>query len=96
MHDVRREVVLGSVLLPVLNQVLEWAVDLGVGMVCCAVEAGAVTHWRSAVYDGLAEQVGEVGDMLALRMPDWVQKGFRSVAKAAARLFGYSAVSALT
>ena len=35
-------------------------------------------------------------EILALRMPVCVQKGCNSTAKAAARLSGYSAVSALT
>ena len=42
-----------------LNEILEWAAGLGVSVVCCAVEAGAVTYWRSAV-DGLAEQEGRL------------------------------------
>ena len=62
MQDVWRKVMLRGVLLPVLDEVLERAAGFWVSVVCCAVEAGAVTYWRSAMYDRLAEQVGEVRD----------------------------------
>ena len=75
---------LKGVLLPVLEEVLKCAACFGISVVCCAVEAGAVTN-------RLAKS-----EMLALQVPVCVQKGCRSAARAEARLSGYSAVRALT
>ena len=62
MQDVRGEIMLGGVLLPVLDEVLKGAAGFWIGVICRAVEAGAFTYWGSAMYDWLAEQIGEVGD----------------------------------
>ena len=61
-YDVRGELMLGCVLVPVLNDVLKGAAGFGVGVICCASEAGAVADWRPAAHDGFAEQVGKVRD----------------------------------
>ena len=62
LHNVWGEVMLKGVLLPVLNEVLKGTASFWVGVICCAVKAGAITHWGPAVYNWLAEQIGEIGD----------------------------------
>ena len=62
MHNVRGEVVLRGVLLPVLNKVLKGAGGFWIGVICCTSEAGAVAYWGPAMHDWLAQQIGEVGD----------------------------------